>query len=318
MNDRLKIKTIHVEYTTKCDSKCVMCDYWKNGQNTTIDNELLYKTISDFVACGIKTVYFTGGECLTEASALFEITRKLKRAFPALKLKLITNGLLLEKYSDSVGEIFSVVIISLDTINRELYKKIRGVDGVDKIKHGINLLKEQFPNTQINIRTLVMDSNIKYLDDIIDFVCLTGLDKISFIAEDVRSRVSFGRNNCTFTEKHYDGSIVSQINDKINEYKIKYKKLLGNVLSRNCKDLEYIRDIYSGVNKRAKCSKAYCSCVIGADNIISPCFFIKGEFKLSTDICLKEIVEGDDYKKMIDNCVMDHFCMNWPCPKLLS
>lgn len=66
-------KTLHIEYTDGCNSRCRMCDYWKIQTPKTIDNALLYKNIVMLIPQGLKTVYFSGGECLVVADQLLPL-----------------------------------------------------------------------------------------------------------------------------------------------------------------------------------------------------------------------------------------------------
>lgn len=114
-----------------------MCDYWKSGSSLEIRNGTVKSAFASLMPLGLKKAYFTGGECLLHTEHLFSICSEIRSAYPELELGLITNGILLEKYAYEIGRIFSKVIVSLDTVDREKYMKIRGVDALPGIQRGI-------------------------------------------------------------------------------------------------------------------------------------------------------------------------------------
>ena len=314
-------KTLHIEYTNGCNSKCTMCDYWKVQTPKTIDNALLYENIAALIPEGLKTAYFSGGECLVAADRLFPLVEKLHSEYPAVKLKLNTNGLLLKKYAKQIGNIFSAVIVSLDAVDPEIYRQIRGIDGLQLITQGIQMLRKQSPTVDINLRCLVLPENIGNLKAVIDYAIANKLTKISFIPEDTSNSMSFGRNGSYHESAHISNMNLERLRGVIEEIKCEYSAQMGNLLSRNGADLDYILRIYSGVKSAAlPCDKAKCSCVIGADLKVSPCFFVPGDQYLSSEKTVKDILCSDAHRKIINQIysLEDSPCSQCVCPKILS
>ena len=279
-------KTLHIEYTDGCNSRCRMCDYWKIQTPKTIDNALLYKNIVMLIPQGLKTVYFSGGECLVVADQLLPLVEKLHKEYPSLKLKLNTNGILLKKYAEQIGNIFSTVIISLDTVDPKIYRQ-----------------------------------NIDDLKAIIDFAIENELTKISFIPEDTSSTTSFGRNDEFCHNSHISDADYKHLCCIVDEIKCEYSAQMGNLLSRNGADFDYILKVYSGTEGiTLPCDKAKCSCVIGADLRVSPCFFVPGEQYLSSGKSVQDILCSDAHQKVITQIYSTENspCAQCVCPKILS
>lgn len=315
-----QIKTLHIEFTTACNSRCVMCDYWKTGNHETIDTELVFSIIADQSFRGLKTVYFTGGECLLFPQRLFPLSHKVKSSFPELRLGIITNGLLLEKYYREVAALFHKVIVSFDAISPAVYNKIRGVDGVEKIKRGICLLKEFSSQTQVNLRVLVRNDNLDELLQIIEYASNQNVDRISFIPEDTSSENCFGRME-KMPHTSSQNMSPTAFRKIIEQIKTRYYSQMGKLLRANLDDLDYIYYTYFEDQRCfPRCNKASVSCVINSDGLVSPCFFIRGTQKVSANVTLQSIIESEEYLNVIQRinrkCYL--ICSKCPCPKELS
>lgn len=316
---QLQLKTLHIEFTTACNSRCVMCNYWKTGKMKTVDTDLIFSIISNHFSSGLKTVYFTGGECLLFPEELFSLCQRIENSFPELRLGIITNGLLLEKYYCKIAELFHKVIISFDAISPDVYFKIRGVNGVAKIKRGINLLKEYSVQTQVNLRVLVRNDNLGELPKIVEYGSTQNIDKISFIPEDSSSENCFGRMGemCHDSSQNISPIALRQVIDQIRD---SYSAQLGTLLRSNLDDLEYVYATYFANSKHVpRCNKASVSCVINVDGLVSPCFVIMGTQKISANTSLKEIIESEEYLCEIQKIKAQRYsiCSKCPCPKEL-
>ena len=317
----MKIKTLHIEFTTACNSKCIMCDYWKINEKKMINSNLVLSVIANQMPLGLTKIYFTGGECLVFADELFLLVKQIRNLFPSLKLGLITNGILLKKYYQEVSDLFEKVIISLDTIDREIYKAIRGIDGVDIIKSGILQIKGYNPQTQVNLRVLVLDETMQGIPQIIDFALNHKIDRISFIPEDIGSDAAFGRDKESIIFNHSSDILLSDFRNVINHIKVTYASEIGNLLRVDLDDLERIYSIYSGQNiSFPLCNKPTASCVVSVDGLVSPCFFIAGEQYITDKRKLSDILFDREYRKCVQNINGGQFpvCRTCACPKELS
>ena len=103
-----------------------------------------------------------------------------------------TSGLALEQHAAAIVERFAAVTISLDGHTRELYKRIRGVDGLLAVERGVRRIKALRPGLPVRARSTLQKQNFRALPELIDKAEAMGLDQISFLAADVTSE-SFGR-----------------------------------------------------------------------------------------------------------------------------
>src|SRR5262249_48134025 len=80
----------------------------------------------------------------------------------------------------------------LDGHTRELYRQVRGVDGLEAVERGVRRLKELRPHLPIRARSTLHKRNFRALPDLIDKAASMGIDQVSFLTADVSSD-SFGR-----------------------------------------------------------------------------------------------------------------------------
>lgn len=119
--------------TRRCNSLCTMCSIWKTPSK--MKDELAIEEIKtifkDLKSYGIKYVFLQGGEPLLRKDILqiIEMLIDLK-----LNPTLITNGLLLkDKLAEEIAKLKCNVTISLDSLDEDIYKNIRGVDGLSSL-----------------------------------------------------------------------------------------------------------------------------------------------------------------------------------------
>lgn len=141
-------KYVHIETTSLCNAKCVMCAHstMKRAKKTMSD-ELYEKIVVEVVKNGIKRVNLQFyGEPLLDKK-IFERIKRLKKE--GLEVKLNTNASLLndENAQKLISSGIDKVNISFDAFNREKYNKIRiGLD-YDKVIANIENFLEMTKKT---------------------------------------------------------------------------------------------------------------------------------------------------------------------------
>lgn len=131
------IEYLRLSVTKRCPLRCVYC----KGEEEKIENELsasqIEKIVRAFALCGIKKVRLTGGEPLMRSDIL-DIAKRIAKTDGIEKLVITTNGVMLKEYARGLKESgVSAVNISLDTLDREKYKKLTGCDCLDSVLESI-------------------------------------------------------------------------------------------------------------------------------------------------------------------------------------
>ena len=98
MNNKKYVKIAYFLLTNNCNSKCTTCDYWKNHDTADFKTEDILDIIKHLSEYGLDTVIFSGGEPLLDKN-IFNTCKEIRKSFPSIKLRLLTNGLLLDKYA---------------------------------------------------------------------------------------------------------------------------------------------------------------------------------------------------------------------------
>jgi len=153
--------------TYKCNSKCEFCNFWRDKNLQSMQDAKFNdakKNLDDLKKIGIKFIDFTGGEPLLneELPQILSYAKKL-----GFFVKLSTNGLLYPEKAKELNGLANRVYLSLDTTSKDEYKKIRGVDGFDKVIESIRIAKKY--NQDICLLYTVTDENIKNLSDMVYF-----------------------------------------------------------------------------------------------------------------------------------------------------
>ena len=126
----------------RCNSACGYCDLPLNVGRYEMTREEIKRVFSGLYRDGVRFVLVQGGEPLLRRD-LPEILEDLSAI--GFHLTLITNGTkITASLVERLGRLPLAISVSLDTLDREQYRQIRGADQLLQVLEGIALLKE-FP-----------------------------------------------------------------------------------------------------------------------------------------------------------------------------
>ena len=138
-------RDLRVSVTDRCNLRCSYCmpaDFadWLPGDHLLNVDELL--TVIDVaVQHGITGVRLTGGEPLLRPD-IVEIVARIRGLTPAPSIALTTNGLRLVTLAEPLAEAgLDRVNISLDTLDRDRFRKLTFRDRLDDVLAGIEAAK---------------------------------------------------------------------------------------------------------------------------------------------------------------------------------
>jgi cyclic pyranopterin phosphate synthase len=165
------IKDLRVSLTDRCNFRCFYC--LPHGEPPIAPKEqmLTYEEIEYvcdiFVSLGIEKIRLTGGEPMMRRD-IESIIEKLSRLKPRLKdLALTTNGYFLPGRSKSLKEAgLDRITISLDSLKRERFKQMTGVDVLEKVLEAIEDAKAA-NLTPIKINAVIVRGHNE--DEVVDF-----------------------------------------------------------------------------------------------------------------------------------------------------
>jgi MoaA/NifB/PqqE/SkfB family radical SAM enzyme len=175
--------------TSRCNSRCVSCDWWKSSGADDLSLEEIAVLAESLPALGARLVVFSGGEPLLRPD-VFEAARSFRAN--GLALHLLTSGVLLERCAAEVAAEFSRVIVSLDASSESRYRDIRGVSALGLLEKGVARLRRLAPSIPVTARSTLHRMNFRELPQLVDHAKAMALDGISFLAADMSS-TAFGR-----------------------------------------------------------------------------------------------------------------------------
>ena len=263
-----------------CNCRCVMCDIWKDNKNlkqlTEADVSALLTSLKTL---GTQQVAMSGGEALLHPN-FFGLCRILKNA--GLKISLLTTGLSIKAHAPELLRYVDDLIISLDG-DEPLHNAIRNIpNAFEKLKEGVQHLKQLRPNYRITARTVIHRLNYRNWQAIIDTAKAMGMDQISFLPADVSSH-AFNRQIAWSEPKQHEILLSEKELPELQQ-------IIYDITTNNKRDFENrfiaespqkIQDIYHyyaafyGLNPfpYKKCNAPWVSAVVEADGTVLPCFF---------------------------------------------
>ena len=173
-NYKRQIDYLRISVTDHCNLMCGYCMPPLSMQQhadklEVLSFEELHQLSLAAVAAGIKKIRITGGEPLIR-KGIVELCRMLAGIDGLKELSLTTNGVLLKQFAEPLFHAgLQRVNISLDTLNREKFKKITGRDLLFNVLAGIREA-DKVGLSPIKINTVVMrginDDEISQMADI--------------------------------------------------------------------------------------------------------------------------------------------------------
>jgi len=281
VGDKIHSLPLAIVYVTdRCNSRCVMCDYWQFGQ-THISFERARALAQEFDQLDTRWVLLSGGEPLLHPQWA-DIARIL--AGGRRQLWLLTAGLALEKYADVIAELCQKVTVSLDAANADSYHSIRGVDAFEKVCAGIQSVVER--NRIVSIRCTIQRRNYRQLPELVELAHNLGVKQISFLAVDVLTHVAFARRQEIINNLALEQDDLPEFDRVLTDLSDRFRDDFetGFIVESPAK-LRRLRQYFAALHElvdfpSVRCNAPRFSAVFTADGKIQPCFFISPSEKL--------------------------------------
>ena len=279
-----KIDYLRISVTENCNLKCIYCidenNILNSCNNDILTDDEIVKIATECARLGIKKIRITGGEPLVRKN-IESLIYKLKCINGIEERYITTNGVLLHtKIEDLKKNGLTGVNISLDSLNKDRFKKLTKFDKLQDVLLSIDKALEL--GLKVKINTVIVDDINK--DEIIDFVNLT---------KDKNLDIRFIELMPIGAAKNYKGTSNEEINQIINK---NFKNIKVENKSKRSGPAKYIRiDNYKGK--------------IGFISPISSCFCEDcNRIRLTSTGFLKKCLHynyGVDLKKHIRSNIID-------------
>lgn len=165
------IRDLRISLTDRCNFRCFYC--LPNGEpplarkDTILTFEEIAYLTDIFVSLGIEKIRLTGGEPLIRKDVP-QLVKKLSKFKPQLQdLALTTNGFDFPRHAAALKEAgLDRVTLSLDSLDREKFLDITGVDALEKVYASIDAAKE-FGFEPVKVNACVVRGRND--DELVDF-----------------------------------------------------------------------------------------------------------------------------------------------------
>ena len=210
-----KFPYIRLSITDVCNYKCTYC--LPQGYKKTpgdMRSFMSFKEISRLAKAlsglGVCKIRLTGGEP-TVRKDFFDILEDMKKNSHIPKITMTTNGYRLDKIAKQLYDAgLDGINISIDSLNRETFKKLTGHDRLPEILKGIEILQKlNFKSIKVNA-VLLKDVNDSYeeFDKFGNFIKDNNID-FRFI-----ELMQTGDNLDYFKKNHVSSKIFKEYLDK--------------------------------------------------------------------------------------------------------
>jgi len=150
-----KISYVRVSVTDRCDFRCTYCmseDMEFLPKKDVLSLEELDRLCNTFIDLGVKKLRITGGEPLVRKNIMQLFSNLGKKLGQGLEeLTLTTNGSQLDRYAKDLFENgVRRINVSLDSLEKNKFKKITRIGDLDKVINGIMVAKKSGLKIKIN------------------------------------------------------------------------------------------------------------------------------------------------------------------------
>jgi len=169
------ILSLRITITNRCNENCLYCHH--DGMVTSKDEmtpDELYTICKIAKKIGVRKIRLSGGDPLIRKD-IVEIVEKIA-SLDFKDISLTTNGVLLDQYAQDLKNAgLDRVNVSLDTLDKETYKKVTNLDYLDEAKAGI-LKAVEVGLYPVKINMVVMkDINVDEIKDMFEFCKKNGI-----------------------------------------------------------------------------------------------------------------------------------------------
>lgn len=160
-----------IEATRRCNSHCMFCPIgsekpeFKQGEMNT---EQFCKVLDRFAEYDLLVASFLGGEP-TLRKDFAELGQYGKSK--GLLTQAVTNGITLADNADAYTKAIDNLVVSMDTVDPEKYRDIRGVDKFDQVVEGIKEAVKVAKKNEcvVLVNTVICAKNMNEIEKVVKF-----------------------------------------------------------------------------------------------------------------------------------------------------
>jgi MoaA/NifB/PqqE/SkfB family radical SAM enzyme len=268
----------------RCNSRCLMCDYWRETSPSTLDASKVIAFWDRHVRQHPQFVTLSGGEPLLYPE-LFSLAEFFHSRTDSVVLS--TNGFLLARHAAQVSALFDKVIISVDGARRETIRSIRGCDVLDQILAGARAVRTG-SKTRLIFKMTIQAGNYAEIPEFIRLARGEGADGVALAVPDLETG-AFVRDP-EGAARSRDGILLTraqcgEFEHVVAEVENRFADLIaaGFVVEGHLRRFVDYFQYHSGLRPSLPprtCDIAVSRLVVSSDGAVRPCFFLDPIAKL--------------------------------------
>lgn len=250
---------VRIKPTNICNQKCWYCVYANDAviHNRSVDKResipwnKMKEIITDLSEMGTKAITFSGGGeplCYQHICETLEAVREKK-----IEYAMITNGQALEKEQREALSSAKWLRISLDSVNHEMYQKMRGVNTFHKVLDNMEkFAKIKNKDCTLGVNFVVTNENYAHIFEMCKLLSDIGANNIKFsplmvkeesfdyhikiketVGEQIqKAREAFESSEFVIIDKYTENESLNQYYTK--KYKSCFIKEIFTVIGADC------------------------------------------------------------------------------------
>jgi MoaA/NifB/PqqE/SkfB family radical SAM enzyme len=186
-----KLDRIFLIITSYCNSRCILCNYWRKKEKHFLPFSFIYKEIVPLIyKYKIKVVCITGGEPTLHPN-LSQILKVIKKT--GTFITLITNCVKLNSIFKEIRHYVDGYMLPLDGDTSTLHYEIRGINNFQDIINWPRKIKVFNPSAKVILSCLIQKKNVSKLVNIYQLASKLPIDGIVFRVPELKP-YCFGRS----------------------------------------------------------------------------------------------------------------------------
>jgi len=158
---------IYYMNTIECNQKCTKCSHWKHKDKAE-------RLTTEKIINGLKSIptanefCIVGGEPLLFKTEIYKILQGI--ATTDIRTVIITNGVSMDKeFVDTVSKYNIHIVVSIDTVDKEFWKFVRGTNSRDKVLKNFEYASTILTPEQLSIQSVLSKETEPYLKEVTEY-----------------------------------------------------------------------------------------------------------------------------------------------------
>lgn len=163
---------LHYLISFKCNQKCTKCSHWKfEYKEELLDVETFLRNLS--ILKSLREICIVGGEPLLYRNKILKI---LKFVSKDVRIVIVTNGVLLtEKLISEIFQYNVHIVISIDTMDRDFWKFVRGTNSFDKVFSNLEFAQRILPPEKLSIQSVLSEETKFHVTEVAKYASKLGI-----------------------------------------------------------------------------------------------------------------------------------------------